>query len=104
MQAVCVVIYGASLVLAAIEAGLKGLPEFNVIRVNPQLPIAIEQVHALQPQVIIVDGRYDYSAFCPSTILRVDRNANNQSAVINDKHYPIGDLTELVEVIMQFKA
>ncbi|HRW06753.1 MAG TPA: hypothetical protein P5121_16735 [Caldilineaceae bacterium] len=102
MPAVRVVIYGASLILAAIEAGLKEWPNFTITHIDPNLPLAVEQIRVLQPQVVIVDGRHDDSGICPSLILRVDRMANNQAAVFNNQSYPITHIDELVDVIIRF--
>lgn len=102
MSAICIVIYGASLVLAAVEAGLREWPAFDVVHVNPAMPLAIEQVKAVKPQVVIVDGHYDYTGLCPSLILRVDHNANNQAAIFHEQQYPIGNIGELVEIIWRY--
>jgi hypothetical protein len=49
---------------------------------------------------VIVDGRHECAVVCPKTVLRVDRNANNQAAILNDQRFPIGRLDELVAVIL----
>jgi hypothetical protein len=100
MPAVCIVIYGASLLLAAIEAGLKERPELSIVHIDPRLPLADAQLLALHPHLVIVDGRHECAVVCPKTVLRVDRNANNQAAILNDQRFPIGRLDELVAVIL----
>ena len=102
MQAIRIVIYGASLLLAAIEAGLKEWPNLSVVRIDPHLPLADAQVQALQPHIVIVDGCCECTVVCPTTILRVDRNANNQAAILNNQIFPIGHIEELADVIQWF--
>jgi hypothetical protein len=97
-----VVIYGASLLLAAIEAGLQGVPHFLVTRIDPQLPAADAQVRALRPHVVIVDDGRSRATFCSQHVLLVDRNANNHAALLNQQTFPIGQLTELVALIEHY--
>ncbi|MEZ4617291.1 MAG: hypothetical protein R2867_17520 [Caldilineaceae bacterium] len=101
MQAVRVVIYGASLVLAVIEAGLKNWPDLMVVRIDPSTPMADAQVLAIQPHIVIVDGQTDCTVVCPTTVLHVDRAANNHAAILNNQLYPIRHISELVDVIQR---
>ena len=50
----CVVIWGTSVFLMSIEAGLAKLPGMEVVRLNPRLPNAEARILALSPDVVIV--------------------------------------------------
>lgn len=102
MQDVRIVIYGVSLVLAAVEAALKPWTNFSVVRVDPTTPQADAQVQLLQPHIVIVDGHYECVVVCPKTILRVDRAANNHAAIFNEQVFPIQHIRDLANVIQRF--
>jgi hypothetical protein len=49
------VICGASIYLLAIESGLSAIAEWDVVRINPDLPKAVERISVLEPHVTIID-------------------------------------------------
>ena len=50
-----VVICGQSIFMLAIEAGLAGLPEVDVVRFNSFLPAVVDRIAALEPDVVLVE-------------------------------------------------
>ena len=50
-----VVICGQSIFMVAIEAGLAGLPEVEVIRFDSRLPAVADRIAAVKPKLVLVE-------------------------------------------------
>src|SRR5512139_4092 len=50
-----VVLYGKSLIMSTIGASLQGYPDMQVLPVDPSMPGVQDHLHALQPDVVILD-------------------------------------------------
>lgn len=102
MNAVRVLIYGVSLMLAVIEASLRELPNFTLLHVDPSVPSADEEVCRFHPHIVITDGYGECTVVCPTRVLRVDPYANNQAVVVDGQIYPIHHTAELAQIIHEF--
>ena len=100
MQTVRVGIYGTSVMLAVVEAGLRKSPQLAIIRVDPNTDGAANLLQHFRPQIVIVDGNQPAPAICPTRLLRIDQNANNQFALLNRQSYAIQQFTDLLELIV----
>lgn len=60
-----IVLYGASLSVAAIGAGLAGKPNWHVISMDAVPPAATESLHRLRPDVVL----FDLAAARPDTVI-----------------------------------
>ena len=49
------VICGDSIYMLAIESGLSGMAEVDVVRINPYLPNTLERIKVLEPHVVIIE-------------------------------------------------
>lgn len=99
MQPVRVAVYGASLMMAVLEASLRTSPLLVVIRLDPALAGATDRLYQFAPQVVIVDEHLDWLTV--DTLLCIDQRANNQAAWLNRERYPIQHLAELHALIQQ---
>lgn len=99
MQPVRVAVYGASLMMAVLEASLSTSPLLVVIRLDPALAGATDRLYQFAPQVVIVDEHLDWLTV--DTLLCIDQSANNQAALLNRERYPIQHLAELHALIQQ---
>ena len=104
-----VVIWGTSVYLMSIEAGLAALPGMEVVRLNPHLPNAEVRILALSPDVVIVEQRSDNHADLARTLLNhglslveVDANENTVT-LLNGRRVPISEIGDMVRVIGESK-
>lgn len=101
MQPVRVAVYGASLMMAVLEASLRTSPHLVVIRLDPARAGATDRLSQFAPQVIIVDEQLDWLTLTGDMLLCIDQCANNQAALLNRERYPIQHLADLQALIQQ---
>lgn len=107
-----VVIYGASLYMAIVEAALKDHPHLSLIRVDPAEPEARQHLSLLYPDVILVDETT--STLMASAAFPASPNNEGNAgrarvilllpaspivAVLFEQQYEIQNIQELTELI-----
>ncbi len=101
-----VVIWGTSVYLMSIEAGLAKLPGMEVVRLNPHLPGAEARILALSPDVVIVE-RSDNHADLARTLLShglplLELDASrNAVTVLSGRQVRASETEDLARVIEQ---
>ncbi len=102
----CVVIWGTSVFLMSIEAGLAKLPGMEVVRLNPHLPGAEARIMALAPDVVVVE-RSDNHAGQARTLLShglplVELDASrNVVTVLSGRRVQVSETEDLARLIEQ---
>jgi len=104
MPPVRVAVYGASLMMAVLEASLRTAPELAVIRLDPATPEAGARLDHFAPQIIIIDQQVVRPALATAILLWIDQHANNQAAWVNCKCYPIQQRTQLLALLQQLPS
>lgn len=109
-----VVIYGASLFMAVLEAALQAQPGVTIARIDPTLPNASESVMALDPEVIVLDEETPspFPDKCCSTLAKEE--AESALMILDLKHFvlakqsppchPIQDVAEFVDLVRMGRA
>jgi hypothetical protein len=102
-----VVLYGNSLLMAGVEASLRGRPGLDVVRIDTALPDAGERLNALRPDVAICDlTAPHYSEFAISflrenpdlPLIGLDPNSKTVT-VLSNQRYTASTVNDLVQVI-----
>lgn len=102
-----VVLYGNSLLMAGVEASLRGRPDLDVVRIDTALPDAGERLNALRPDVVIFDlTAPHYSEFAipflrdhPGlSLIGLDPNSKTVT-VLSNQRYTARTVNELAQVI-----
>lgn len=109
-----VVIYGASLFMAVLEAALKEQPGIMIARVDPTLPNAPESVIALDPQVIVMDEETSSPLLDKNRTTLAKQEPESALIVLDLKHFvlekqtqpchPIQNVTEFVDLVRLGRA
>ena len=97
-----VVVYGASLFMAVIEAVLKNQPGFNVIRIDPAQPNAPQCLSAFHPEVVFVDdmrGTLTLAGNRPQIWVSVGASISPMMAVRVQRQHPIHNIDDLTKLV-----
>ena len=100
-----VLLYGKSLILGSVGAGLQQCPHLEVVSVSPPFPTA-QGLAALAPEVIIFDveaacpeSALTLLAACPSLLLIGIRPSSDQVLLWSGRRSRAETLQELIQVI-----
>ncbi|TEU14762.1 MAG: hypothetical protein E3J21_14900 [Anaerolineales bacterium] len=101
-----IVIWGTSVFLMSIEAGLAALPGMEVVRLNPHLPGAEARIMALSPDVVIVGHNGGSEGL---VLALLDRGfplieldaAQGMLIILNGCRVQVSEMEDLVRVIEQ---
>ena len=90
--------------MLAIESGLSAMAEVDVVRINPNLPNAVERICLLEPHVVIIElnGKNNKLALedqCQSIPLIVLDEARRSIKVLAREHVTKAEISELTYVI-----
>jgi hypothetical protein len=106
-----VVLYGNSLLMAGVEASLRGRTGLDVVRIDATLPNVAQSLCALHPDVVIFDLATPLSNFqLPSSILQehsgisligLDLNSNKVLVLSGQEHTVLAanDLAQVIQLL-----
>ena len=104
-----VVIWGTSVFLMSIEAGLAKLPGMEVVRLNPHLPGAEARIMALSPDVVIVERGNDHAGRAQMLLSHglslVELDASRDAVtVLSGRQVQVSETEDLARLIEQIAS
>ena len=104
-----VVLYGNSLLMAGVEASLRGRPGLDVVRIDTALPDARERLNAFRPDVVILDlmAPHHWEFAIPFlrehpglSLIGLDPNSKTVTVLSNQQHTALttNDLAQVIQL------
>ena len=102
-----IVLFGDSLLMDTVEAGLGDRPQIGVMRIHSGVPNLNDRLKSLQPNLVIFDWDADHCQFVlpflreqPGTpLLGLDITASRAIAICSQEHsvYSINELSRIIQ-------